>query len=119
MSKQSPSAPTASAVGPCPTIIQTVGRTGTGSLPRTIARPDHPPAINEVDESLGIDGQTVVLRGTVLISVFIVADSVQTRQFQEHLEFSYWRKPNCLRHVCYTLLFYYIQSSPGVPHFQS
>ena len=36
MSKQPPSAPTASAVGPCPAIIQIVGRPGTGSLPRAI-----------------------------------------------------------------------------------
>ena len=42
MSKQPPPAPTASAIGPCPTIIQIVGRPGTGSLPRTIAPPDHP-----------------------------------------------------------------------------
>ena len=35
MSKQPPPAPTASAVGPCPTIIQIVGRPGTGSLPST------------------------------------------------------------------------------------
>ena len=37
-----PPAPTASAVGPCPTVIQIVGRFGTGSLPSTIAPPDHP-----------------------------------------------------------------------------
>ena len=43
MSKQPPPAPTASAVGPCPTIIQIVGRPGTGSLPSAIAPPDHPP----------------------------------------------------------------------------
>ena len=42
MSKQPLPAPTASAVGPCPTVIQIVGRTGTGSLPSTIAPPDHP-----------------------------------------------------------------------------
>ena len=42
MSKQRPPAPTASAVGPCPTIIQIVGRPGNGSLPSTIAPPDHP-----------------------------------------------------------------------------
>ena len=38
-----PPAPTVSAVGPCPTVIQIVGRPGTGSLPSTIAPPDHPP----------------------------------------------------------------------------
>ena len=43
ISKQPPPAPTASAVGPCPTLIQIVGRSGTGSLPSTIAPPDHPP----------------------------------------------------------------------------
>ena len=42
MSKQPPAAPTASAVSPCPTIIQIVGRPGTGSLSSTIAPPDHP-----------------------------------------------------------------------------
>ena len=42
MSKQPPPAPTASAVGPCHTVIQIVGRLGTGSLPSTIAPPDHP-----------------------------------------------------------------------------
>ena len=42
MSKQPPPAPTASTVGPCPTVIQIVGRPGTGSLPSTIAPPDHP-----------------------------------------------------------------------------
>ena len=57
MSKQPPPAPTASAVGwlvvlgltalisavgPCPTVIQIVGRPGTGSLPSTIAPPNHP-----------------------------------------------------------------------------
>ena len=36
MSKQPPPAPTASAVGPCPTAMQIVGRPGTGSLPSTI-----------------------------------------------------------------------------------
>ena len=35
-----PAAPTGSARGPCPTIIQIVGRPGTGSLPRTNAPPD-------------------------------------------------------------------------------
>ena len=39
MSKPTPPAPTASAVGPCPTLIQYVGHPGTGSLPSTIAPP--------------------------------------------------------------------------------
>ena len=42
MSKQPPPAPTASAVDPCPTVIQTVGRPGTESLPSTIGPLDHP-----------------------------------------------------------------------------
>ena len=42
MSKQPPPAPTASAIGPCPTNIHIVGRPGTGSLPRAIAPPDNP-----------------------------------------------------------------------------
>ena len=37
-----PPAPTASTIGPCPTVIQIVGRHGTGSLSSTIAPPDHP-----------------------------------------------------------------------------
>ena len=37
-----PPAPTASAIGPCPTVIKIVERPGTGSLPSTIAPPDHP-----------------------------------------------------------------------------
>ena len=47
MSKQHPPAPTASAVGPCPNVIQIVGRPGPGSLPRIIAPPDHPPEFLE------------------------------------------------------------------------
>ena len=42
VSKQPPHAPTTSAVGPCPTVIQIVRRPGTGSLPSIIAPPDHP-----------------------------------------------------------------------------
>ena len=41
-SEQPLPAPTASAVGPCPTVIKVVGRPGTGSLPSTFAPPDHP-----------------------------------------------------------------------------
>ena len=45
MSKQPLPAPIASAIGPCPTIIQIVGSPNTGSLPRTIAPPDHQPPL--------------------------------------------------------------------------
>ena len=45
MSKHPPPAPTASAVGPCPTVIQIVGRPGTGSLPSIIAPSDPPPPL--------------------------------------------------------------------------
>ena len=56
MSKHPQPAPTASAVCTCPTIIQIARRPGTGSLPRTIAPPDHPLAVrmtlhNSQDES--------------------------------------------------------------------
>ena len=47
MSKQLPPAPTARALGPCPTIIQIIGRPVTGSLPRTIAPPDNPSYVKE------------------------------------------------------------------------
>ena len=52
MSKQPPPTPTTctSAVGPCPTVIQIVGRPSTGSLPSTIAPPDHPPPGNKAQE---------------------------------------------------------------------
>ena len=40
MSKQPPRTPTASTIGPCPTIIQIVGRPGTGNLSSTIAPPE-------------------------------------------------------------------------------
>ena len=43
MSKQPPPAPTASAVGPCPTEIQIVGRPDTGSLQFTSHHPTPPP----------------------------------------------------------------------------
>ena len=51
MSKPPPPAPTASAIGPCPTVIKIVGRPGTGSLPSTIAPPDHPARQCEVDRT--------------------------------------------------------------------
>ena len=62
MSKQPPPAPTTSAVGPCPTVIQIVGRPGTGSLPSTIAPPDH-----------SLLGSKVKLIGSLVISIFLYA----------------------------------------------
>ena len=68
MSKPPLPAPTVSAIGPCPTVVKFVGRPGTGSLPSTIAPPDHPP--------LGWSGGAKVLgklpvpgRHTILIIV--------------------------------------------------
>ena len=55
MSKQPPPAPTTSAVGPCPTVIQIVGRPGTGSLPSTIAPPDHPLVVGQGPTALAVD----------------------------------------------------------------
>ena len=47
MSKQPQPASTTSAIGPCPTVIKIVGRPGTGSVPSTIAPPDHPRQTNK------------------------------------------------------------------------
>ena len=57
MSKQSPPAPTASTVGPCPTVIQIVGRPGTGSLPCFFAPPDHPQFLGK----LPVPGRPTIL----------------------------------------------------------
>ena len=48
MSKQPPPAPTANVVGPWPTVINIVGRPGTGSLPSTIAHPTTPCILYDV-----------------------------------------------------------------------
>ena len=42
ISKPPSPAPIVSAIGPCPSVIKMVERPGTGSLPSTIALPDHP-----------------------------------------------------------------------------
>ena len=74
MSKQPPPAPTASAIGPCPTVIQIVGRPGTGSLPSTIAPPDHPPGVRgdggwgERENVSETDGQAPVFLFCLLFS---------------------------------------------------
>ena len=59
MSKPPPPAPTASAIGPCPTVIQIVGRPGTGSLPSTIAPPDHPNKSVQITTHLVLNYDTV------------------------------------------------------------
>ena len=67
MSKQPPPAPTASAVGTCPTVIQIVGRPGTESLPSTTAPPDLPrrpfihPFILTIDPKTNTAGMEKVL----------------------------------------------------------
>ena len=53
-------APAASAVGPCPTVIKIVGRPGTGSLPSTIAPPDHPQ--NMIETGIGRANECYSLR---------------------------------------------------------
>ena len=52
MSEPPPPAPSASAIGSCPTVIQIVGRPGTGSLPSTIAPPDHPLSMTKGDKEV-------------------------------------------------------------------
>ena len=75
MSKQPPPAPTASTIGPSPTIIQIVGRPGTGSSPRTIAPPDPPPWKSERCSKLcKASNQTHSCYG--YISLFLCCSSV-------------------------------------------
>ena len=50
MSKPSPPAPTASAIGPFPTVIKIEGRPGTGSLPSIITPPDHPLYVKDLEK---------------------------------------------------------------------
>ena len=97
MSKQPQPAPTASAVGPCPTVIQIVGRPGTESLPSTIAPPDHP-FINNKGESklsvLNITDKPIKLKsGDILGHVCPVSENnaetyktSQNIQMPEHLQ---------------------------------
>ena len=74
MSKQPPPAPTASAVGPCPTEIQIVGCPGTRSLPSTIAPPDHPLQMRSDNKDNYTCGQVSVnKRISVLSSYFDVS----------------------------------------------
>ena len=87
MSKQPPPAPTASAVGPCPTIIQIVGRPGTGSLPRTIAPPDHPYGPECMDSDELTIRYALLCR---LISVFTLPAS--TRIETQVLLFWQWQR---------------------------
>ena len=75
MSKQPPPAPTASAVGPCPTLVKIVGRPGTGSLPSTIATPDHPrPGIkHSAPNTIGMTAEVVAkARNTSTMHLLLV-----------------------------------------------
>ena len=45
MPKQSPAAPSASAIHPCRTIIQIIGHPSIESLPKTFAPPDQAPSL--------------------------------------------------------------------------
>ena len=69
MSKQPPPAPTASTVGPCPTVIQIVGRPGTGSLPSIIAPPDLPLL------RVGKGGLKIMVSGVVGLVIIFTKDS--------------------------------------------
>ena len=73
MSKPPPPAPTASAIGPCPTVIKIVGRPGTGSLPSTIAPADHP--INEI-ATFHNGGTSSSKYATLIISVFFLLQKI-------------------------------------------
>ena len=75
MSKQPPPAPTASAVGPCPTVIQIVGPPpGTGSLPSTIAPPDHPRVRHKSDSNFA----SPVWLGTCAVNCCIAWQQMRT-----------------------------------------
>ena len=73
MSKPPPPAPTASAIGPCPSVIKIVGRPGTGSLPSTIAPPDHPSRASDMIRSRKMlkrvgDRRLICLTPTVVLN---------------------------------------------------
>ena len=57
MSKQPPPAPTVSAVGPCPTAIQIVGRPSTGFYPAPSHHPTTPSTNKIVTLNFLLEGQ--------------------------------------------------------------
>ena len=61
MSKQPPPAPTASTIGPCPTIIQIVGRPGTGIHPG----PSHHPTTPRRKRTIGRSDPVSNLHGSI------------------------------------------------------
>ena len=96
MSKKNPPAPTASAIGPCPTTIQNVGRPVTGSLPRTNAPPDHPRILNEVLHTMQF------LAFCYFLLFFIIFFLLHSRCY-----FAYYV---CIRHMfCIKTLYTYVQ----------
>ena len=84
MSKQPPPAPTASAVGPCPTAIQSVGRPGTGSLPSTIAPPDHP--WKRTSKSAKYRFATTLQKRPVKISMYLGLDNIIKLKFTTNFD---------------------------------
>ena len=91
MSKPPPPAPTASAIGPCPTVIKIVGRPGTGSLPSTFAPPDHPllSQPGRVAQSVGhLTRKSGVLGSIPGLATYFRSPSA----FSRRAVVSYWRK---------------------------
>ena len=93
MSKQHPPAPTASTVGPCPTIIQIVGHPGTGRLPRAIAPPDHPLCVIESETY----STHVLAYINEISSKNIYQSAISTFFSQLHVSKNCNKKENCFR----------------------
>ena len=103
MSKPPPSAPTASAIGPCPTVIKIVGRPGTGSLPSTVAPPVHPRHLRNIPvksfQNLSTDLAEEVVKSLFLFIalvaiLFNIAESFEQfwyRVTQETFMYNYFK----------------------------
>ena len=101
MSKPPPPAPTASAIGPCPTVIKIVGRPGTGSLPSTIAPPDHPQKGDVTTQKNKI--YYIALFGLTSLKFWGKARKKSLKQTNEHPK----TKKKHQRYYCPLGLFYY------------
>ena len=86
---------------PCPTIVQTVGRPGTGSLPRTIAPPNHPlqvetSYVDTVDRSKylyqtllgggGARAAVIITRKILFLTSLIVEGVFQSESFPSRIK---------------------------------